>query len=59
MIAVLSLRGDFLLQTPSTSYATVMTPPHYAYFLTSRHKIHDKLDIFISTIPNNLHTQNI
>lgn len=52
-------RGNSLLQSISHSNISILSPPNYTYWPTSRHKNPDILDIFITKIPNNLHTQTI
>lgn len=50
-------RGNSLLQPLYTTNSTITAPPNYTYWPISRRKMPDILDIFVSRIPNNLHTQ--
>lgn len=50
-------RGNSLLQSLLTTNSTVIAPPNYTYWPNSRRKMPDILDIFVTKIPRNLHTQ--
>ena len=49
-------RENSLLQFISHSNISILSPPNYTYWPTSRYKNRNILDIFITKIPNNLHT---
>ncbi|KAL4103929.1 hypothetical protein QTP88_019246 [Uroleucon formosanum] len=50
-------RGNSLLQSLLTTNSTVIAPPNHTYWPNSRRKMPDILDIFVTKIPRNLHTQ--
>ena len=50
-------RGNSLLQSLPTINSTVIAPLNYTYWPNSRRKMPDILDIFVTKIPRNLHTQ--
>lgn len=54
---MLSIFNGAVLQIAYHSNISILAPPNFTYWPTSRHKMPDILDIFVTKIPNSLHTQ--